>query len=88
MKRKTEKTQVVKEKIVAEISYRIFELSSEGHLKEPMTHGYDGEEHIFDSWNGYPSIEEARLAVENDANNRKFGGSGLTYIILPMVKTR
>lgn len=74
-------------KITSEISYRIFELTSEGHFREPTRGGLSGYEYIFDHNNGYPSIssaEEDIVAYKTKDNYSYFG----EYIILPIIKTK
>lgn len=76
---------VEKKEIVAEISYRIFDISSEGHLREPNA-SYCGDEYIFNDWNTYPSLEDARKAIEDYA--KKKNNYFLSYVVLPLVTTR
>jgi len=68
---------------LAKISYRIFELTDEGHFREPKK---DYDDYIFSHYSGYGTIEEAKQAIED--HDKKYAyGYGKEYIVLPIVKT-
>jgi len=70
--------------MVAEIFYKIFELTDEGHFREPKREYSDG--CVFDHYNGYASIEEAKKAICKEANAKKYGYK-TEYIVLPIITT-
>ena len=85
------KKEVKKEKkleVTAKISYHIFEITDGGHLEEPRKKWEDGflQGAIFDDWNGYSSLEEAKDAIVVNESAKTYP-STKEYLVLPVVKT-
>jgi hypothetical protein len=76
-----------KKEIVAEISYRIFEITDEGHFREPSYKSYGNESYTFDHYKGYTSIDAAKEAIL-DVERKEDYHYHNEYVILPFVKTR
>ena len=76
------KKPVISYKIV----YKIFELTSEGHFREPQISTWGGEEYIFDHYNGYLSLEEAGKAIVRYKREERYSCRS-NYVVLPLIGT-
>lgn len=84
MKNKTDtKPKII---TIAKTMYRIFELTNEGHFREPTKDSYGDESYIFNHYNGYETIEEAQNALEDEDRDKTYS-YGKEYVVLPVIKT-
>jgi hypothetical protein len=84
--KKKQVPEAPKKEIVAEISYRIFEITDEGHFREPSYKSYGDESYTFEHYKGYSSIDAAKEAIL-DAERKKDYHYHKEYVILPIVRT-
>lgn len=84
--KKKQISEAPKKEIIAEISYRIFEITDEGHFREPSYRSYGDESYLFEHYNGYPSIDAAKEAILSEEKTHDYHYRK-EYVILPIVKT-
>jgi len=78
--------KIAKPKLVVNISYRIFEMTDEGHLKEPMVTEWGDTSDMFDHYKGYVSMDDAKDAVLERHKKLEYGRCA-QYVVLPFIET-